>query len=143
MRLTKKVLTIKIKLLIIFFILATVPISIVGTFSYFQAKKTISKLTIESAIKTTKQLSNDIRNIFDETETFLEIGNHESVKKALSNNTTTKSNIAIYELFEAYRNTYKYNKNILDIYIIGKNQKIISEKKGTYKVFKSIEKLSY
>lgn len=134
MKFFKKVLTIKIKLLIIFFILATVPISIVGTFSYFQAKKTISKLTIESAIKTTKQLSNDIRNIFDETETFLEIGNHESVKKALTNNSMTESNLVIYELFEAYRNTYKYNKNIMDIYIIGKNQKIISEKKGTYRI---------
>lgn len=132
--LRKKALTIKIKLLIIFFILAIVPISIVGTFSYLQAKKTISKLTIESAIKTTKQLSNDIRNIFDETETFLEIGKHESVKKVLTGNSITKSSTAIYELFEAYRNTYKYNKNIMDIYIIGKNQKVISEKKGTHQL---------
>lgn len=129
-----KKLTIKMKLLVIFFILATVPISIVGTFSYFQAKKTISKLTIESAIKTTKQLSNDIRNIFNETETFLEIGKHESVKKVLSSKSITEPSTTIYELFEAYRNTYKYNKNIMDIYIIGKNQKVISEKKGTYKL---------
>jgi len=123
--------TIKIKLLTIFFILATVPISIVGTFSYFQAKKTISKLTIESAIKTIEQLSGEIRNIFSETETFLEIGRHESVKQILSNNKNNDiENNSVYELFKAYRNTYKYNKNIMDIYIIGKNRKVISERKG-------------
>jgi len=127
--------TIKIKLLTIFFILATVPISIVGTFSYFQAKKTISKLTIESAIKTIEQLSGEIRNIFSETETFLEIGRHESVKQILNNNKNNDiENNSVYELFKAYRNTYKYNKNIMDIYIIGKNRKVISERKGTYKL---------
>lgn len=123
-------LTIKAKLLIIFFILATVPISIVGTFSYLQARRTISKLTTESSIKTTKQLSDDIQSVFKETESFLEIAGNEKVKNLLNGGSTAEDIDAIYNLFQVYRNTYKYNKNILDIYIIGKNQTVISEKSG-------------
>lgn len=126
--------SIKLKLVLLFFILTTVPITIVGTFSYFQAKNTISKLTIESAMKTTEQLSSNIRGIFNETELFLEIGNHQSIRNALLNNDSHISYDSIKEIFDAYRNSYKYNRNILDIYIIGKNRKVISERRGVYKL---------
>lgn len=124
--------TIKIKLVIIFFILTTVPIIVVGTFSYYQAKNTISKLTIESAMKTTEQLSSDVRSIFSETEIFLEIGNHQSIRKVLFDKKNNYSYENIREIFKAYRNAYKHNENVLDIYIIGKNRRVISEKKGIY-----------
>jgi two-component system sensor histidine kinase YesM len=124
--------TIKIKLVIIFFILTTVPIIVVGTFSYYQAKNTISKLTIESAMKTTEQLSSDVRSIFSETEIFLEIGNHKSIRQVLFDKKNNYDYENIQEIFKAYRNAYKHNENILDIYIIGKNRRVISEKKGIY-----------
>lgn len=126
--------TIKLKLVLLFFILTTVPITIVGTFSYYQAKNTISKLTIESAMKTTEQLSSNIRTIFNETEIFLEIGNHQSIRHALLNNDQSISYDSIKEIFDAYRNSYKYNRNVLDIYIIGKNRKVISERRGVFKL---------
>ncbi|MBP6126124.1 MAG: cache domain-containing protein [Leptotrichiaceae bacterium] len=73
-----------------------------------------------------------MKNIFNQTEIFLEIGNHQSIRNVLFDKQSSNNYQSIEEIFKAYRNSYKYNKNILDIYIIGKNRKMISEQKGVF-----------
>lgn len=126
-----RVSSIKSKLIIIFFTLTTIPLSIVGIISYMQSFNTISNLTISSTMQLDYQLSENIQSIFDETAKFLMIGKSDSVYTFLTSDQKTpyeESNIK--DLFKLYRSGYQYNSSIKDIYLISSTGKEISERKG-------------
>ncbi len=54
-----------------------------------------------------------MKNIFNQTEIFLEIGNHQSIRNVLFDKQSSNNYQSIEEIFKAYRNSYKYNKNIV------------------------------
>jgi len=125
--------SLRAKLMVIFFIATTIPISVVGLISYTKSFSTIWNNTTTSAIQIAEQLNINIELLFSDTEKFLEIANNENTIKFLKNTGDSYYEAKeILELFRQYRNSFKFSQSIKGIYIIGSDGKCISEKAGVY-----------
>ncbi len=132
--------SLRAKLMLIFVVLTSIPLSIVGVICYTKFFTTIWDDTTLSTIQIGEQLNKNIEIMFNDTRNFLEIGNREAAIQFLKTETETNNAAKeILNLFNLYRNNYKYrfSSSIKNIHIIGINGKCISERDGVYRVNKA------
>lgn len=139
--------SLKSKLVTIFVILTTIPLSIVGIVSFSQASSTIERQTIESTTQIAEQLNQSISLTLQMGERFTKIIQNEEVIKFLTLPENVKyrkyqSAKEIIKLFKLYRDTFEDYEWIRGIYIIGFNGNNICEAQGVYSLHKDIESIS-
>lgn len=139
--------SLKSKLVTIFVILTTIPLSIVGIVSFSQASSTIERKTIESTTQIAEQLNQSISLTLQMGERFTKIIQTDEVIKFL----TLPENVQyrkyqgakeIIKLFKLYRDTFEDYEWIRGIYIIGFNGNNICESHGLYTLHKDWESIS-
>lgn len=139
--------SLKTKLVTIFVILTTIPLSIVGIISFAQASSAIERKTIESTTQIAEQLNQSIMLTLQMGERFTKIIENESVIRFLtakgdSEKETYESAKEIIKLFKLYRETFEDFPWIRGIYIIGFNGNNICEAQGVYSLHKDIDSIS-
>ena len=137
----------KSKLVTIFVILTTIPLSVVGIVSFSQASSIIERKTIESTTQIAEQLNQSISLTLQMGERFTKIIRDESVIKFLTTpsemkHTKYESAKEIIKLFKLYRDTFEDYQWIRGIYIIGFNGNNICEAQGVYSLHKDINTIS-
>ncbi len=135
--------SLRAKLLIIFAILTTIPLSIVGIVSYSGSFSALQDHTINSATQLADQLTKNIEMVFRDSEKFLMIGNHETTISFLnpyrqSEERTYRLALQIIDLFKLFRNIYEFDERIKGIYILGFNGNNISEREGRFRLNREI-----
>jgi len=126
--------SLRAKLLILFILLASVPLLIVGIVSYQKSYHTLSDHSKASTMLIADQLVNDIDSLFLDTQKLLELGTNPSVLYFLSSQTETYNEAKdIVQTLDTYRHTYQYDsvKNIQMVNLYGKG---ISERKGVFQL---------
>lgn len=139
--------SLKSKLVTIFVILTTIPLSVVGIVSFSQASSIIERKTIESTTQIAEQLNQSISLTLQMGERFTKIIRDESVIKFLTTpsemkHTKYESAKEIIKLFKLYRDTFEDYQWIRGIYIIGFNGNNICEAQGVYSLHKDINTIS-
>lgn len=140
--------SLKTKLLTIFVILTTIPLSIVGIISYTQSLSTIEAKTIDSTTQLAEQLNQSIALTFQIGERFSKMIQNESIIKFLTvkdddtGDITYASAKEIIKLFKLYRDTFDDYQWIKGIYVIGFNGNNISEAQGVYSLHTNIDSIS-
>lgn len=133
-------------MLIIFAVLTTIPLSIVGVVSYSRSYSTIRENITNSATQIANQLNTSIELVFQDSEKFLKIGNHETTVRFVnpyrqSEESTYRSALAIIDLFQLFREIYEFDTKIKGIYILGFNGNNISEQEGRYSLPENVESI--
>ncbi len=133
-------------MLIIFAVLTTIPLSIVGVVSYSRSYSTIRENITNSATQIANQLNTSIELVFQDSEKFLKIGNHETTVRFVnpyrqSEESTYRSALAIIDLFQLFREIYEFDTKIKGIYILGFNGNNISEQEGRYSLSENVESI--
>jgi two-component system sensor histidine kinase YesM len=125
--------SLRTKLLAMFVLLTTLPLIGVGLVSYIKSYNTVSEHSIASTAVVTDQLQRDIDILFSDTNKFLEISKNASVLHFIFAQSETYENAKdILKTFQVYRETYKFNANILNISLVNLYGKGISERKGVF-----------
>lgn len=126
--------SLRAKLLVMFIILASVPLLIVGIVSYQKSYHTLSDHSKASALLVADQLVSDIDSLFLDTQKLLELGSNPTVLYFLSSQTETYSEAKeIVQTLDTYRSTYRYD-SVLNIQMINLYGKGISERKGVFQL---------
>lgn len=127
--------SLRAKLLMMFLIITTIPLIAEGIVSYVKSYNTVTQHSIASTAIVAEQLKRDIDILFQDTKKFLEIGKNTSVLHFLFTQSETYSDAKdILKTFGLYRETYKFNDQILNISIVNMYGKGISEKKGVFQM---------
>lgn len=140
-------LSLKAKLVAIFVILTTIPLSIVGIISYSQSSSTIEAKTIASTTQLAEQLNQSITLTFQIGERFSKVIQNDSIIRFLTvkddtGDITYESAKEITKLFKLYRDTFDDYQWIKGIYVIGFNGNNISEAQGVYSLHTDIDSIS-
>lgn len=138
--------SLKAKLIVIFAMIATIPISVVGVVSYVKSFSAIQEHTINATTQLAEQVNQNIMLTFQISERFLKIGRNEAVIEFLyadenSEKTIYENAKKIIKVFKIYRDTFEDNTWIKGVYIIGLNGCNICENQGVYKLSKDIESI--
>ena len=136
-------LSLRTKLVAIFVILTTIPLSVVGITSYGKAYKTIEKKTIDSTTQLAAQVNQRIALTFQIGQRFSNIIENQSVINFLTikdggGAETYKNAKEINKLFKMYRDTFDDYQWLKGVYIIGFNGNNISEAQGVYRLQKDM-----
>lgn len=126
--------SLRAKLLIMFIVLASVPLILVGIVSYQKSYHTLSDHSKASTLLIAEQLVADIDSLFLDSQKLLELGSNTSVLYFLSSQTETYQEAKdIVQTLDTYRKTYQYDsvKNIQMVNLYGKG---ISERKGIFQL---------
>jgi len=133
--------SLRAKLLAIFAVLTTIPLSIVGIASFSTSFSTIHDNITTSTTQIAEQLNKSIYLIFKDSVKFLKIGNHDHTVNFLrseNENDRYESAKQIINLFKLFRSIHEFDKQIMGIYILGLNGNNISEREGVYKLNRDI-----
>src|SRR5690606_21520304 len=126
--------SLRAKLLVMFIILASVPLLIVGIISYQKSYHTLSDHSKASTLLVADQLVRNIDTLFLDTQKLLELGSNPTVLYYLSSQTETYAEAKeIVQTLDTYRSTYKYD-SVLNIQMINLYGKGISERKGVFQL---------
>ncbi|WP_322902868.1 sensor histidine kinase [Paenibacillus campi] len=124
--------SLRIKLLVLFTVLTTVPLMTVGIISYQKSYESISEYSKAASMLQADALGRSINNLFADTERLLELSNNPQVIHFLfSQSETYEEAKGILQTFELYRDTYKYD-NVMNISFVNFYGKGISERKGVF-----------
>ncbi len=124
--------SLRIKLLVLFTVLTTVPLITVGIISYQKSYESIAEYSKAASMLQADELSRNINNLFDDTERLLELSNNPQVIHFLfSQSETYVEAKEILQTFALYRDTYKYD-DVMNISFINLYGKGISERKGVF-----------
>ena len=138
--------SLRAKLLMIFAILTTIPLGVVGVVSYSRSYSTIRENITGSATQIASQLNKSIELVFRDSEKFLKIGNHDTTIAFVNpyrqtEERTYRSAMAIIELFRLFREIYEFDTQIRDIYVLGFNGNHISELEGCFALSREMESI--
>ena len=126
--------SLRAKLLVMFIILASVPLLIVGVVSYQKSYHTLSDHSKASTLLYADQLVSDIDTLFLDTQKLLELGTNPTVLYFLSSQTETYTEAKeIVQTLDIYRGTYQYD-SVLNIQMVNLYGKGISERKGVFQL---------
>jgi len=126
--------SLRAKLLVMFIILASVPLLIVGVVSYQKSYHTLSDHSKASTMLFADQLVSDIDTLFLDTQKLLELGTNPAVLYFLSSQTETYTEAKeIVQTLDIYRGTYQYD-SVLNIQMVNLYGKGISERKGVFQL---------
>lgn len=126
--------SLRAKLLVMFIILASVPLIIVGIVSYQKSYHTLSDNSKASTMLVADQLVRDIDSLFLDTQKLLELGSNPSVLYFLSSQTETYAEAKeIVQTLDTYRSTYQY-ESVLNIQMVNLYGKGISERRGVFQL---------
>ncbi|WPP40501.1 sensor histidine kinase [Paenibacillus hunanensis] len=124
--------SLRIKLLVLFTVLTTVPLITVGIISYQKSYESIAEYSKAASMLQADELSRNINNLFDDTERLLELSNNPQVIHFLFSQSETYAEAKeILQTFALYRDTYKYD-DVMNISFINLYGKGISERKGVF-----------
>jgi two-component system sensor histidine kinase YesM len=123
--------------MIFFFLLAAVPLFIVGSVSYYKSFKAVEEISVESYSQVADQLNKSIELLFRDAEKYLTMGaSEEAVTFLRQKSLSPELYDASYELIKKqkeYRDIFQFGSYINGIYIIGFNSFAISERRGLYR----------
>lgn len=137
-------LTLKLKLIVIFTLLAIAPLSIVGLISYTKSFSTIQSNITKSTEQIAEQMNTSIDLIFRDSIKLLRIGSYDNTSAFLISKDETEryeSAKRIGELFKQFRKIQEFDKQIKGINIIGLDGTSISEREGVYKLRNNIRSI--
>lgn len=124
--------SLRAKLLALFIVLTTIPLTTVGVISYHKSYNAVSSHSKASSMLQADMLGINIDNLFKDTERLLELSKNPKVIHFLfSQSETYEEAKNILQTFALYRETYKY-ENVLNISLINLYGKGISERKGIF-----------
>lgn len=124
--------SLRAKLLALFIVLTTIPLTTVGVISYHRSYNAVSSHSKASSMLQADMLGINIDNLFKDTERLLELSKNPQVIHFLfSQSETYEEAKNILQTFALYRETYKY-ENVLNISLINLYGKGISERKGIF-----------
>ncbi len=124
--------SLRVKLLVLFTVLTTVPLITVGIISYQKSYESIAEYSKAASMLQADELSRNINNLFDDTERLLELSNNPQVIHFLfSQSETYEEAKEILQTFALYRDTYKY-EDVMNISFINLYGKGISERRGVF-----------
>lgn len=138
--------SLRAKLLLIFAVLTTIPLGVVGIVSYARSSSTIKENITDSATQMARQLTTNIELVFKDSEKFLKIGNHETAIRFLnpyrqSEDSTYRAALELIGLFKLFRDIYEFDTTIKGIYILGFNGNNISEQVGRFHLGRSLSSI--
>lgn len=126
--------SLRAKLLVMFIILTSIPLLVVGLVSYQKSYHTVSDHSKASTILVADQLVRNIDVLFQDTLKLLELGNNPKVLHFLISQSETNAEAKeIVRTFEMYRDTYKYD-SVLNIQMVNLYGKGISERRGLFQL---------
>ena len=139
--------SLRAKLLIIFAVLAVIPLSVVGVVSYSKSFSTIQGGITASTVQIADQLKKSIELVFLDTEKLLKIGDHPATIRFLnpyrqSEDGTYRSALEIIQLFKLFRQIYEFGGRIQGIYVLGFNGNHISEREGRFSLEGDVRSLA-
>lgn len=124
--------SLRIKLLIMFIVLTSIPLIIVGLVSFQKSYHTLSDHSKASTMLLADQLVRDIDILFQDAFKLLELGSNPTVLNFLSSQLETYEEAKeIVLTLEAYRKTYQYD-SVLNIQMVNLYGKGISERRGVF-----------
>lgn len=122
------------KLLLMFIILTSVPLMVVGIISYQKSFHAVSGHSKASTMLIADQLGRDLDVLFEDTGKLLELEKAPPVQQFLFSQADTYADAKeIIKTFALYRETYKY-ENILNMTMINLYGRGISERKGVFQL---------
>lgn len=126
--------SLRAKLLVMFVLISSVPMIVVGLVSYQKSFATISGHGKASALLEADGLARDIDGLFQDTSKLLELEENPQVLRFLfSQSDTYEDAKAILRTFELYRETYKY-EDVLNISMVNLYGRGISERRGVFQL---------
>lgn len=126
--------SLRAKLLVMFIVLTSVPLIIVGLISYQKSYHTLSNHSKASTMLLADQLVSDIDVLFQDTLRLLELGANPTVLYFLSSQLETYEEAKeIVQTLDTYRSTYQYD-SVLNIQMVNLYGKGISERKGVFQL---------
>lgn len=122
------------KMLIMFVILTSVPLIVVGLLSYQKSYNTVSGHSKASTMLAASQLGRNIDVLFEDAGKLLELGKNPQVIRFLFSQTDTYEDAKeILNTFSLYRETYKYD-SVLNITMVNLYGRGISERRGVFQM---------
>ncbi|TCP29561.1 two-component system sensor histidine kinase YesM [Scopulibacillus darangshiensis] len=127
--------SLRTKLLTMFIILTAVPLIIVGIISYMKSYQTVWDHSIASSSLIAESVSRKIDTFVQDIEKqYVELADNQSVLHFLTTDGDTYEEAKdILNTFNLLRETYKFTNKIIDVKIINRYGRGISERKGVYK----------
>ncbi|WEK54206.1 MAG: sensor histidine kinase [Candidatus Cohnella colombiensis] len=124
--------SLRAKMLMMFVILTSIPLLIVGLISYQKSFNTISANSKVATMLVADQLARDIDVLFQDTNRLLELDKNPDVLKFLFSQTDSYDDAKqILLTIDIYRKTYKYD-DVLNISMVNLYGRGISERKGVF-----------
>lgn len=124
--------SLRAKLLLLFIVLTSIPLLVVGIVSYQKSYDSVSSHSKATSMLQADLLARNIDILFDDTERLLELSKNPAVIHFLfSQSETYQEAKEILQTFSLYRDTYKY-ENVINISFINLYGKGISERRGVF-----------
>ncbi len=124
--------SVKAKMLIMFVILTSIPLIVVGLISYQKSFTTVSEHSKAATLYIIDQLARNIDVLFQDTGKLLELEKNPAVLQFLFSQTDSYADAKqILLAFDLYRKTYRYD-NVLNISMVNLYGRGISERKGVF-----------
>ena len=121
-------------MLIMFVILTSIPLVVVGLLSYQKSYNTVSGHSKASTMLAATQLGRSIDVLFEDAGKLLELGKNPQVIRYLFSQTDTYEDAkGILNTFSLYRETYKYD-SVLNITMVNLYGRGLSERKGVFQM---------
>lgn len=127
--------SLRIKLLVMFIILTVLPLIFVGIVSYVKSYNIVSEKSYTLAQIQVDQLGREFDSVVQDIKRFTEIGKQESTVQFLIDhvNTAEEAN-NILGMIGLYRESYQYSDSIMNIRIIDRDGKAVSEDRGVHQL---------
>jgi two-component system, sensor histidine kinase YesM len=125
--------SLKLRIMLLSVVFITIPVIVVGVFSYRKTYDIMLNTTIDNASELSNQLANSTELSFFEIERFLSIGRSVPTIRFLLSNTEDERSQYLFEIIniiDLYRDTYRFSNSVKDIKLIGKDNWQFSERKG-------------
>jgi len=127
--------SLKIKMLLMFVILSSLPLILIGILSYYKSFETISSYSKAANALVADRLRQDIDTLFHNSNKLLDLENNATVRRFLFSQSETYADAKeILRTFQLYRETYNFNESVLNITMVNLYGKGISERKGVFQL---------
>ncbi|WP_226669569.1 sensor histidine kinase [Metabacillus litoralis] len=127
--------SLRIKLLVMFIILTVLPLIFVGIVSYVKSYNIVSEKSYTLVQIQVDQLGREFDSIIQDIKRFNEIGKQESTVQFLIDHVNTAEEAKnILGMIKLYRESYQYSDSIMNIRIIDRDGKVVSEDRGVHQL---------
>ncbi len=137
--------SIRTKLIIMYLLVATLPIIIISIISYTLSFQAMQKSAVDTFFTVADQLNNNIELLLLDSKNFLKIAESEQVQNYLYRTTDEatkyKNALEVVNLFKSYRSLFDFTNYIANVVILNRNGSHISEHRGVYDLPVGIDEL--